>query len=124
MPSRAVTGFEAQLPFRNLITSPRLSTRTFVFGQLFTLINHVPHYVLFFFILKAPLLVRPRNGLWLESANMEHAVRNRDDFWTTTTTTTTMTASAPSGGTGSSLARAVVIVSGVSSLVASLLSLV
>lgn len=51
---------------------------------------------------------------------MEHAVGNRDDIWSTTTT---MTASAP-GGTGSSLAKAVVIVSGVSSLVASLLSLV
>lgn len=48
---------------------------------------------------------------------MEHAVVNRD-------ISSTMTVGPPSGGTGSSLARAVVIVSGVSSLVASLLSLV
>lgn len=50
-------------------------------------------------------------------SNMEHAVENRDVL-------SILTASAPSGGTGSSLARALVIVSGVSSLVASLLSLV
>lgn len=48
---------------------------------------------------------------------MEHAVENRD-------ISSTMAAGPPSGGTGSSLARAVVIVSGVSSLVASLLSFV
>lgn len=35
-----------------------------------------------------------------------------------------MKAAAPGGGTGSSLARAIIIVSGVSALVASLLSLV
>lgn len=46
---------------------------------------------------------------------MEHAVENRD-------ISSTMTVGPPPGGTGSSLARAVVIVSGVSSLVASLLS--
>lgn len=50
---------------------------------------------------------------------MEHAAWMRDNE-----VLSTMTASAPTGGTGSSLARAVVIVSGVSALVASLLSLV
>lgn len=49
---------------------------------------------------------------------MEHAVWVRDEVWSTVKT------NAPAGGTGSSLARAIVIVTGVSSLVASLLSLV
>ena len=48
---------------------------------------------------------------------MEHAVESRD-------ISSTVTVGPPSGGTGSSLARAVVIVAGVSSLVASLLSFV
>lgn len=49
---------------------------------------------------------------------MEHAVWIRDEVWST------VTAKTPSGGTGSRLARVIVIVTGVSSLVASLLSLV